>query len=61
MLYFYFPLELYLLPSMKFSMICWSIAAIAVRSWRPEKFENPENRDFGNLKHLQNWGLFFYD
>ena len=34
------------------------IAVSTVHFWWPEKFENVANRDFENLKHLQNFGHF---
>ena len=37
-------------------MLRWSLAESAGHFWCPEEFENVENPDFENLKHLQNPG-----
>ena len=37
-------------------MLRWSLAESSGHFWWPEEFENVENLDFGNLKHLQNPG-----
>ena len=37
-------------------MICCSLAESAGQFWQPSEFENVENPDFENLKHLQNPG-----
>ena len=37
------------------------LADSAGNFWRPEEFENVENLDFDNLKHLQNPGYLSLD
>ena len=37
-------------------MLCRSLTESAGHFWQPVKFENVENPDFNNLKHLQNPG-----
>ena len=36
------------------------LADSAGHFWRPEKFEDLESPYFGNPKHLQNLGIFFW-
>ena len=35
-------------------MLCWLLYASARHFWQPPKFENIENPDIKNIKHLQN-------
>ena len=39
-------------------MILWSLAESSGPFWQLAEFENLENPDFENLKHLQNLGYF---
>ena len=40
-------------------MLYWFLSESAGYFWKPEEFENVENPDPENLKHLQNLGHFF--